>query len=372
MAATYPTGVKTFTPKIDNVDDVMAADINEAYEEIIAVETDLKAKIDQAVKSGSSPAFIKAILGVAGGTTGSIELKGTTSGTVTLKVADVAGTHTLTLPATDGDANQALITNGAGVLSFATPSTVDDTAYDATTWNANLDAPTKNAIRDKVETMDTAIGLNTAKATNATHTGDVTGAVALTIANDAVSYAKMQNISATDKILGRSTAGAGDAEEIACTAAGRALIDDATVAAQRTTLGVRATNLTLTDFTTDHNWEGDTCIESVNESAGLFGLLYLNSAGYKMAKSNAEATLPCVGLQCSAGTGVQTILLRGYAREDTWTWTVGDKLWVSPSTAGLLTATKPTTTGQFVQMVGYAVSADVIYFNPQYVWVEVA
>lgn len=59
-----------------------------------------------------------------------------------------------------------------------------------------------------------------------------------TIDNDAVSYAKMQNVSATDKVLGRSTAGAGNVEEIACTAAGRALLDDADAAAQRTTLGL--------------------------------------------------------------------------------------------------------------------------------------
>jgi hypothetical protein len=44
--------------------------------------------------------------------------------------------------------------------------------------------------------------------------------------------------SATDKILGRSSAGGGALEEIACTAAGRALIDDADAAAQRTTLGL--------------------------------------------------------------------------------------------------------------------------------------
>ena len=58
------------------------------------------------------------------------------------------------------------------------------------------------------------------------------------IANDAVTYAKIQNVSATDRLLGRSTAGAGDIEEITCTAAGRALIDDADAAAQRTTLDV--------------------------------------------------------------------------------------------------------------------------------------
>lgn len=30
-----------------------------------------------------------------------------------------------------------------------------DTAYDATSWNGNLDAPTKNAVRDKIESLTT-------------------------------------------------------------------------------------------------------------------------------------------------------------------------------------------------------------------------
>lgn len=70
-----------------------------------------------ALKSNSS-----ITLGVAGGTTGSIILNGTTSGVVTLKVADVAGTYTLTLPTTDGDANQLLKTDGSGNLSWTDPA----------------------------------------------------------------------------------------------------------------------------------------------------------------------------------------------------------------------------------------------------------
>lgn len=54
----------------------------------------------------------------------------------------------------------------------------------------------------------------------------------------AVTYSKIQNVSATDKLIGRSSAGAGVVEEITCTAAGRAIIDDADAAAQRTTLGL--------------------------------------------------------------------------------------------------------------------------------------
>lgn len=53
-----------------------------------------------------------------------------------------------------------------------------------------------------------------------------------------VTYAKIQNVSATDKVLGRSTAGAGVVEEIACTATGRSIIDDTSITAVRTTIGV--------------------------------------------------------------------------------------------------------------------------------------
>jgi hypothetical protein len=53
-----------------------------------------------------------------------------------------------------------------------------------------------------------------------------------------VTYDKIQNVSITDRLLGRSTAGAGSVEEITCTAAGRALLDDADAATQRATLGL--------------------------------------------------------------------------------------------------------------------------------------
>jgi hypothetical protein len=71
-------------------------------------------------------------------------------------------------------------------------------------------------------------------------TGDVTapaGSNTTTIANDAVTYAKIQNVSAGDRILGRISGG-GDVEEIVCTAAARSILDDTTTDAIRTTLGV--------------------------------------------------------------------------------------------------------------------------------------
>jgi hypothetical protein len=58
-------------------------------------------------------------------------------------------------------------------------------------------------------------------------TAVITGAVGTADLNDnAVTYAKFQDVSAADKILGRVTGGAGDIEEITCTAFARSILDD--------------------------------------------------------------------------------------------------------------------------------------------------
>jgi hypothetical protein len=46
---------------------------------------------------------------------------------------------------------------------------------------------------------------------------DGTSVGAATIANDSVTYAKMQNVSATQRVIGRNTAGSGDPEEVTLT-----------------------------------------------------------------------------------------------------------------------------------------------------------
>lgn len=58
------------------------------------------------------------------------------------------------------------------------------------------------------------------------------------IENSAVTYAKLQNISAQYKLLGRSSSGAGTVEEIAASSFGFSLLDDADASAARTTLGL--------------------------------------------------------------------------------------------------------------------------------------
>jgi hypothetical protein len=74
-------------------------------------------------------------------------------------------------------------------------------------------------------------------------------------------------VSATDKLLGRVSAGAGDVEEITCTAAGRAILDDATAADQRTTLGLgtMATE-TATDYVAKSLFDANTVLAANSDN----------------------------------------------------------------------------------------------------------
>lgn len=179
------------------------------------------------------------------------------------EVSTVANANdTVTLPAALAGRRCTVINNGANTLKIfpasgdnlgagvntATTLLAGDNityvAYDSTNWEVDFTLYTDEKAQDAVGAMvGTSIVYNDGSATlqRAALTGDVTASQdsnATTIANDAVTYAKMQNVSATDKLLGRSSLGAGDVEEIDCTAAGRALIDDADASAQRTTLGL--------------------------------------------------------------------------------------------------------------------------------------
>src|SRR4051812_4904958 len=83
----------------------------------IASDTNLTLQPASNVGIGNANPQALLHLGTAGNRAGIMKLDGATSGTVTIQPASVAGTWTLTLPATAGTNGQVLTTNGSGVTS---------------------------------------------------------------------------------------------------------------------------------------------------------------------------------------------------------------------------------------------------------------
>lgn len=105
-------------------------------------------------------------------------------------------------------------------------------------------------------------------------------------------------------------------------------------------------------------------------ATGFAACLYLGADGnYDESDADAEATMPVVAMAIDTGTGAnKRVLKRGYIRDDSWAWTAGTYLYAS-GTTGSFTTNKPSATDSVVQIIGYAVSADVVYFDPQLVYV---
>ena len=104
-----------------------------------------------------------------------------------------------------------------------------------------------------------------------------------TIDADAVTYSKIQNVSATDKLLGRSSAGAGVIEEISCTSAGRALLDDADAAAQRTTLGLgtAATTASTAYATAAQGTKADSALQDIEHANSISDSVTISSGNHR-------------------------------------------------------------------------------------------
>jgi len=149
---------------------------------------------------------------------------------------------------------------------------------------------TKNLIDAGLDLIDvSSIDLDKLDQSSSTKLGTAS------VADDAITYAKVQNVSATDRLLGRSTASAGIIEEIICTAAGRALLDDLSAAAQRTTLGL-GTIATL-------NADGSTLTNLTVTSGTITGITDITVLDGGTGASNAANAR--VNLGVAIGTNVQ-------------------------------------------------------------------
>jgi len=96
-------------------------------------------------------------------------------------------------------------------------------------------------------------------------------------------------------------------------------------------------------------------------------LVYLSSADtWSQADADAEAT-------CSSALGIRIsatdVLLRGVY---TTSGLTAGNVYYASATAGEITTTAPSGSGDIVRVIGYAISTTELYFNPDGTFIEVA
>tara|TARA_B100000470_G_scaffold221772_1_gene213136 strand:+ start:2012 stop:3271 length:1260 start_codon:yes stop_codon:yes gene_type:complete len=128
---------------------------------------------------------------------------------------------------------------------------------------------------------------------------------------------------------------------------------------------------------TDHTANGpQTNTFASGYSSTIMDLVYMGSGG-KWLEADSDATgtsINLLGIALEAKTDTQAMnvaLPCSFVRDDTWAWTIGVPLYVS-GTLGAITETKPSGSGDVVRTVGFAVHADMIYFNPSPDYVTLA
>jgi hypothetical protein len=138
---------------------------------------------------------------------------------------------------------------------------------------------------------------------------------------------------------------------------------------------LRASN---TNLGTDHTASG-IIVDALADITGINigDAVYVKSDGdFALADADATTTMPVVGIAIeNSSVGVNmSVLTHGVIRDNTWAWTVGGLVYVSTTgtTGNTLTQTAPSGTGDQVQVVGVALSADKLFVNPSLTVVEVA
>ena len=190
------------------------------------------------------------------------------------------------------DANASAQRTTLGLGSLAVKNTVGSGDYDSSsivTANIADGAITTAKLADSGVTTIKIVDANVTAdklASNAVTTAKIidSGVTTAKIADAAVSYSKIQATSSSDVILGRSSASGGTVEEITCTSAARSILDDATIADIRATLGLgtlATQNGTFSGTSTGTN-TGDQTItlsgDITGTGTGAFAATIANSA----------------------------------------------------------------------------------------------
>ena len=303
--------------------------------------------------------------------------------TIVVDKLQATGGVVFTLPTADGSAGHLLKTNGSAVLSFTADTdtgilnVVEDTSPQL---GGFLDA-NGNYIQ-----MQKGGDIASASPTVIDTDGDffictgTTGFSAFTVDADRHFFLEfsgalvMTHGAGTLDLPGGApiTTVAGDVGEFVSTAS------NVVTCVNYTKVDGRAVSVSL-DATpdSDHTANGpQTNTLNAGYSSAIGDLVYLHTDGewYEADADAASSSISLLGIALEAKTDGQAMnvaLSGSFVRDDTYNFNVGVPLYIHTS-IGEITHTKPTGSGDIVRTVGYAITADIIFFQPSSDYVTLA
>ena len=133
----------------------------------------------------------------------------------------------------------------------------------------------------------------------------------------------------------------------------------------------------------DPSFNGITVSQIAGEALDIANVVYYKDDGkvYK-ARANSNDTMICVGIATSSVSinSPVVVLIDGLIRNSSvFHFTTGGQasknsaiVYVSETSYGNVTQTRSVTSGHIVQIIGYAVTTDILNFKPDYTYIELA
>jgi len=288
----------------------------------------------------------------------------------------------------DDTSNTGVFTSSTSLALLSFPAmdlAVEDEAYEATNWNGSLQVPTKNAVRDKIEALTasdtfqrTSTVLNSITATDSLTLGSSTNAGKLYIDGDTDEPQALIEANGTQNapiLYIRKSDG---------TALFTVSNDGVT------TFGSSGSTGTITLYenssialdpagSADGKYSGTTVTGSAGSVLAFGDLIALDftDSQWRLADANVASGADgdsrgmvgiCVLAAASQGSAT-TILLNDIVRADAVfpALTIAAPVYVG-EVSGDIVVTQPTTTDVVIKILGSAMTADEIYFDPDKTW----
>ncbi len=124
-------------------------------------------------------------------------------------------------------------------------------------------------------------------------------------------------------------------------------------------------------LTANGNWFGEAITSFIAGTSVMGSVYYLASSGaWTLTDADFAAnSRNLLGIAVSSDGFDLGVMIRGFFKNTAWSLTIGAPVYLAVTPGGL-TSTQPTGSADIVRVVGYAIAADEIYFNPSQDWIE--